>query len=249
MTVYVFSLPKGGTGKSSTAAELALRLAARGRRTLAMDLDQQGNYSKRLGILESTPVEVTAADVLAGRADPTPENLPNPRENVWVAVGASDLTDLESAGIADLVVALAHTDMSAWDDVVIDTSPSAGVLMQAGLVPADVIIAPVQCAVEAWEQLTRLEKILELKLRRIKPGAAVRWIIPTLYDKRRRLDNEVVASLREHHGAKVTRATIRETVLVKDSYNSHQPVSEYDPTAEVTSDVLAVVDQILEETR
>ena len=68
MTVYAVALSKGGSTKTTTAAELVAALARRGRRVLAIDLDQQGNLSRRMGLTDSTEVSAVAADSRAARA-------------------------------------------------------------------------------------------------------------------------------------------------------------------------------------
>ena len=65
MATYTVATPKGGVGKSTTAAELVLALSQRGRRVLAIDLDQQGNLTTRMGLTASSEVDGTTADVLA----------------------------------------------------------------------------------------------------------------------------------------------------------------------------------------
>ena len=68
MTVYTLALPKGGTGRTTTAAELVAHLAASGRRVLAIDLDQQGNLSHRLGFTSDTEVNGTPTSRFATNA-------------------------------------------------------------------------------------------------------------------------------------------------------------------------------------
>ena len=68
MTVYAVALSKGGSTKTTTAAELVASLARQGRKVLGIDLDQQGNLSTRLGITQATAVDAVAADVLTGDA-------------------------------------------------------------------------------------------------------------------------------------------------------------------------------------
>ncbi|WP_454921831.1 ParA family protein, partial [Actinomyces naeslundii] len=78
METYTVATPKGGVGKSTTAAELVLALSQRGRRVLAVDLDQQGNLTNRLGLTASSEVDGTTADVLAGELDLDQAATPSP---------------------------------------------------------------------------------------------------------------------------------------------------------------------------
>ena len=100
MAVYTCALPKGGSTKTSTAAEIALALTRRGFRVLAIDLDQQGNLSTRLGITPETPIEATAAEVLDASATLREAAEPAPTaQGVDVIVGAHDLTALEELSL------------------------------------------------------------------------------------------------------------------------------------------------------
>ncbi|MGO4610890.1 ParA family protein, partial [Variovorax sp. 2RAF20] len=78
MTIYAIALSKGGSTKTTTAAELAATLAAAGRRVLAIDLDEQGNLTTRLGVTEDAEVSGVAADVLIGDATAEEAAFPSP---------------------------------------------------------------------------------------------------------------------------------------------------------------------------
>lgn len=85
------------------------------------------------------------------------------------------------------------------------------------------------CEVEAYDQLARLTEVIEHRLaRRVRPGLALRWIVPTRYEARRGLDREVVELLNENHPDLVT-SPVREAVAVRDAYTAGMPVSVYDP--------------------
>lgn len=247
MTKYALSLPKGGTGKSSTAAELVIALSELGRKVLALDLDQQGNLTRRLGLTDNTPIDYTTADVLRGEAQPVDAAVPAPgRPNVFVMAGTRELIAVADAPPADLVTSLLFVSFDFVDDVVIDLQPAAGRMLDTGLAVADEVIAPVACSVEAFDQLATLERALvSPTMRRIRPGARIAWIVPTLYDSRRLLDRDIVNTLRERYGDRVTTGTIRESVKVKESYMNGMTVSEYAPTEQVTADIAGVVSEIL----
>ena len=225
MTVYAVALSKGGSTKTTTAAEIAAALAARGRKVLAIDVDQQGNYSRRLGLTDDTEVDAVAADVLAG---------------------THDLTEIDH--LPEVLVSLRdYLPMIAgeWDDVVIDTPPALGMLTLAALAAADVIVAAVACETEAYDQLGRLDDVIAGRVApRLRPGAQVHWIVPTRYDGRRLLDREVVAELEATHPGRVT-TPIREAVAARDAYTAGLPVSLYVPGSGIASDYAAAMAQII----
>jgi len=247
MTTYTVALPKGGSSKTATAAEIAWYLAACGRRVLAIDLDQQGNLTTRLGISRDTEVDATAADVLTGEADVDRAAVPaGTAPGVWVVAGTHDLTRVEAAPPADLVTSLRDhlPTVHGWDDIVIDTPPSITGLSLAGLAAADVVVAPVASAAESYDQLGRLERVLTAQLgRRVRPGLRIDWVVPALYDARRLLDREILELLGEHYPGRVT-LPIREAVAVKDAYTAGMTISAYAPTSAVAGDCRRVMEQI-----
>ena len=96
MTVYVVALSKGGSTKTTTAAELVAALARRGRRVLAVDLDQQGNLTTRLGVGDSTEVNAVAAEVLTAEATAIEAAVEAPSvPGASVLAGTHDLASLD----------------------------------------------------------------------------------------------------------------------------------------------------------
>jgi len=245
MRVYAVALAKGGSTKTTTAAELAHALAARGNRVLALDLDQQGNLTTRLGLTRDTEVEATAADVLTGEATPAQAAVASPAvAGVDVIAGTSQLAAVEhlpeiAAALRDELPAL--TD---WDAVVIDTPPALGLITLAALAAADTIVAPVACEAEAYEQLTRLGTFVRGRVARLSPGATINAVIPTRYDRRRRLDREVVELLGEKWPAEI-RPPVREGIVAKDAYIAGLPVSAYAPDSGVAADYAEALEPIL----
>ncbi|OLT12861.1 hypothetical protein BJF77_18535 [Kocuria sp. CNJ-770] len=174
---------------------------------LAIDLDQQGNLTTRLGLTDDSEVPAVAAEVLTGEATAAEAAVPSPTvPGVHVLAGTHDLADMDTHQVPDLVTALRDhlpTVAERFDDVVIDTPPALSGLTLSGLAAADVVVAAVACEVEALDQLTRLSDVIEVRLaRRARPGLAVSWVVPTRYDGRRTLDKEVVELLEQMHPAR-----------------------------------------------
>ena len=248
MTVYTVALSKGGSTKTTTAAELVSALVATGRRVLAIDLDQQGNLSTRLGITQDSEVSAVTYDVLTADATALDAAAPSPSvPGAHVLAGTHELVTLDTHKVPDLVTALRDhlpTIAGRFDDVVIDTPPSLDGLTQAGLAAADVVVAAVACEVEALDQLDRLTGLVEHLGRRTRPGLSVAWIVPTRFDGRRSHDQEIVEVLRESHPGKVT-GTVREAVAVRDAYTAGMPVSIYEPSAPVSADYRAALAPVI----
>lgn len=249
MTVYVVALSKGGSTKTTTAAELVAELARRGRRVLAIDLDQQGTLTGRLGVDGDTEVSAVAADVLTGTARATVAAVAAPSvPGASVLAGTHDLAELEQRAevITSLRDHLPDEVAGEWDDVVIDTPPAMGLVTLAALAAADVVVAAVACATEAYDQLDRLSEVIAQRIApRLRPGQRVHWIVPTRWDGRRLLDREIVETLQEQHPGRVT-APVREAVAAKDSYTAGQPVSLFAPRSGIAADYAAAMGPIIE---
>lgn len=245
MTIYTVALGKGGSAKTATAAELTAHLARAGRRVLALDLDQQGNLTTRLGVTADTEVDAVAAEVLLGDATAAEAAVPSPSvPGAHVIAGTHELASLDTkpeviASLRDYLPSLGE-----WDDIVIDTPPAMSLPTLAALAAAQVVVASVVCSAEAYDQLDRLVSVLEQRIApRLRPGAGVDWIVPARYDGRRVLDREVVDMLTERFPDHVT-TPIREAVAVRDAYTAGQPVSTFAPKSPVSTDYAQAMTQV-----
>ncbi|MDO5067454.1 MAG: ParA family protein [Propionibacteriaceae bacterium] len=247
MTIYAVALSKGGSTKTTTAAELIVALTRQGRRVLAIDLDQQGNLTTRLGVTEDTEVTAVAADVLAAEASALEAAVAAPSvPGASVLAGTHDLANLEQRPEV-LTVLRDHLPAVAgeWDDVVIDTPPALGLATLAALAAADVVVAAVACETEAYDQLDRLVATINQRVAPIlKPGQQVHWIVPTRHDPRRLLDRDVVDMLTEQHPDRVT-TPVREAVAVRDAYTAGMPVSVFAPGSAVAADYATALHPII----
>ena len=249
MTTYTVALSKGGSTKTTTAAELVVALTRAGRRVGAIDLDQQGNLTTRLGIRQDAEVIGVASDVLEGKVSAKEAALPSLSvPGAEIIAGTNDLIDIDINRVPDLITCLrdhlAETGHN-WDDIVIDTPPSLAPLTLAGLAAADVVVASMACEAESLEQIARLNEVIEAKIaRRIRPGQRIHWIVPTKYDERRLLDREVVEEIHQRYPGMVT-TPVREAVAVRDSYHMGQPISVYDPKSKPALDYAAALAPII----
>jgi len=247
VTTYAVALSKGGSAKTATAAELIAELARHGRQVLAIDLDEQGNLTKRLGITDNTEAGGDAFDVLTAAATAAEAAVPAPAvPGASVIIGTHALAN--AAQHPEIITALRDylpQLVGEWDDVVIDTPPAMGLVTMAGLAAADVVVAAVACKTETYDQLARLTSVIEHRIApRMHPGQKVHWIVPTLYDGRRRLDREVLDLLTAEFPGRVTH-TVREAVAVADAYTAGMPVSTYDPSSPVAQDYAAALTPVI----
>lgn len=238
--IWTVALPKGGSTKTTTAAELVYALAQRGRRVLAVDLDQQGHLARRLGLRADTPVEGVTADVLSGRALLAEAATSSPVvDGVSVLAGTHELVDLERKDVERAFRSRLAT--TAWDDLVLDCPPALGPITRAALRAADKTVAPVACEVECELQLVLLADVLAL----VSPGRTLDAVVPTKHSSRRTLDRSVVERLNAAHPGRVTHP-IRESVIARAAFDRHLPVSAHAPKHNIANDYAAAMTQILD---
>ncbi|CAA7612380.1 ParA family protein [Magnetospirillum sp. SS-4] len=144
-TIVVFN-QKGGIGKTTTSVNLAVCLAALGRRVVLIDLDAQSNATTSVGL--SSPAATGAYQLLRGEVDLAHACRPTPYPNLRLVAGSDDLSwaDVEIAVKPDPQYVLERALASAPDDVdvlVVDCPPAFGILSVNASVAADVVILPV----------------------------------------------------------------------------------------------------------
>jgi chromosome partitioning protein len=159
--LFVIAQQKGGVGKTTTAANLAVLLARRGRRVLAVDTDPQFALTRQLG-LEIRSLGVNLVDVLAGRAAAA-DAIVAGVHGFDVIPAARDLAGVEMSLVGELGREMFLRDalepvLGEYDDVVVDTPPNLGLLTVNALVCADRVLAPVSAEDEA-----SLHGIVELR--------------------------------------------------------------------------------------
>lgn len=246
MRITAVAAGKGGIGKTMTAAEMVAELARRGLRVGAVDLDQQGNLSTLLGVVDVAELPGTTAEVLAGECS-----------TQVAAVPVEDLPGVELLAGDDYLRALAGTlppgrirDLAAdwrgrWDHVVIDCPPALDNLTLAAIVAADELVSPVAASRFAMDGLARLAEVIAEQIApQLNPAAQVSWVVPMMVDSRRRLDRESLELLAEDHPGRVTNP-VRRSVAAEYAAVVGQPVSIYDPRSAVAQDYRAAVTQIL----
>lgn len=253
MTIYAVANGKGGVGKSSVAGELLASLARVGRKPIGIDLDQQGNFTSWVGVVDDTTIYGHAAEVLEGTATLHEVAIDAPTvPGASIVVGTHQLGGLTVQDVPDLATGLRdylRGGIEPWTDVVIDTPPSlAGVTITA-LVAADIVIAPVSMEREAIEQLERLEEVLRTTVgKRMRPGARINWIVPTRYRSRGVMSREILDRLTTTYTGRVT-SPIREDARVPEAYRSSRragrPVTLATPQTRAAADYIDAIGTII----
>ncbi|MCM8799151.1 MAG: AAA family ATPase [Candidatus Omnitrophica bacterium] len=191
---------KGGTGKTTSAINLASYIALEGKKVLLIDLDPQANATSGLGI-NKYKVEKSTYHVILEET-PLKEILQStPIENLWLAPANIDLTgaEIELVGIWGRENCLKRKLFplkEEFDFIFIDSPPSLGLLTINALCAAESILIPVQCEYYALEGLTQLLKTIALVRENLNSNLTIEGVFLTMADFRTNLTHEVIAEVK-----------------------------------------------------
>ena len=232
--VFVIANQKGGVGKTTTAVNVAVALAAGGLRVLVIDLDPQGNASTALGIDHDAGVPGTYEVLIDG--DPIARHVQQSPEsaNLWVLPATIDLAGAE-IGLVDLAGRESRllralnevlSDRSV-DYVFIDCPPSLGLLTLNALVAAEELLVPIQCEYYALEGMSQLLRTIDLVKGTMNDRLRVSTIVLTMFDARTRLSAQVAAEVRAHFPDETLLTSIPRSVRVSEAPSYGQTVISY----------------------
>lgn len=234
---------KGGSGKTTTAVNLAAALAEQGVRVLVVDLDPQASASSWFGVRDDEHRGVL--DVLAGNANLSDLARDTDVAGVAVVPGSAWLTSTESAlagevGRETLLRRALATLPKRWSVVLCDCPPSLGLLSLSALVACREAFVPVETHVMALAGLAGLWQTVERVQERLNPELHVSGVLACRVDARTNLSREVVAKLRERFGSLVLDTVVRENVRLAEAPSYHQPITVYAPDSPGAADYRAV---------
>jgi chromosome partitioning protein len=223
-------LQKGGTAKSVTTANLGVALAERGQRVLLVDLDPQASLTELLGINPAT-LSATIYDVLLGERILADTLVPV--SGVDLAPSIIDLASAESqlsneVGRDQILTEALAPLAAVYDWILIDCPPSLGLLTINALTAADAYLVPCETQFLALRGLDHLQKTVDRVRRRTNPRLQLLGVLPTKFNPRTTLDNEVLAELEQRFPGKVFEP-IRFSVRFSEATVAGKPLLEYDP--------------------
>ncbi|HEY1013005.1 MAG TPA: ParA family protein, partial [Herpetosiphonaceae bacterium] len=232
---------KGGIGKTTTTINVAAGFALKGAKVLVVDVDAQNNVQMAFGMpsprrsLYNVLVEnAKVADCVA----PARPNLDVLVAGDSLLMGQTELSRRNDWGrVLEMALKPASRD---YDFVFIDCSASVTVLNWNALMAATDIVVPTALEHLAMQGLSQISR----SITRVKGSlTAMRAIVPTMYDTRNRLSNELLASLRSAHGQLVTEP-IRVNVRLAEAPAHGKTIYEYDPRSRGAADYAALVEHL-----
>jgi chromosome partitioning protein len=241
---------KGGVGKTTTAINLAASLAALEFRTLLVDADPQANSTSGLGInpkeVENSIYECMVDDVeIDGLILKTDieflDLIPSHINLVGAEVELINLSGREEKMKHKLGLV-----QDQYDFIIIDCSPSLGLITVNALVAANSVLIPVQCEYFALEGLGKLLHTVKIIQSRLNPNLAIEGILLTMYDLRVRLSNQVVEEVRTHFQDLVFETIIPRNIRLSESPSFGIPVIAHDAESKGALSYISLAHEILE---
>jgi chromosome partitioning protein len=248
--VIAIANQKGGVGKTTTAINLAASLAVLEYRVLLIDADPQANATSGVGfdvrnvktsIYECVVDDVDPRSIILNTKTPNFDLLPSHIDLVGAEIEMLNLPNREKV-LKQVIDKIA----SDYDFILIDCSPSLGLITVNALTAADSVLIPVQCEYFALEGLGKLLNTIKIIQSRLNPELQIEGFLLTMFDSRLNLSNQVYEEVKKHFQEMVFETVITRNIRLSEAPSYGLPAVEYDITSKGAQSYLNFARELLQ---
>lgn len=248
--VVALSNSKGGTGKTTSAVNLAAYLALSGHKVLLVDLDCQASSTKHLGFDFSYTMHVsTVYESLVSNLPLEKAILPTSVKNLFLAPSNISLSsgeiELYYLDNHNFILKKVLSGVKGYDYIILDCAPSLSTLMINALIACDLAIVPIQAEFFSMNGLAGLLRIIDLVEKKTRKHVEFR-ILFVMFDKRLRLTREVEAALKKQFPNKIFKTKIPKNIRLAESPSYGAPIPLYDATCKGALAYKKLAEEVLE---